>query len=58
MRRCKFLETDSVGGIRHEYCNNQEMLKINKQDNGKIRCMGKRCGNACFEDAEGQNERK
>jgi hypothetical protein len=62
MMYCKFWETDRTGtvygsgGIRHEYCNNPKMLTINKKDNGRIPCMGERCGVADFEDAEDQNE--
>ena len=50
---CKFLVTEIVQGIIHNFCQNAEMHKINNIQSGKeLFCMGIRCGKASFHISE------
>ena len=57
MDNCKFSKNETVGGVKHEICSNEEFKEINKSNGKNIPCMGNRCGK--FEEkSDKQEERK
>jgi hypothetical protein len=46
MSYCKFLVSETIQTICHEFCQNPDMLAINKTSSGKLACIGERCGMA------------
>jgi len=46
---CIFLETETIQGNHHDFCQNPQMKEINKTENDKkLVCMGERCGLAVY----------
>jgi len=56
---CIFLESETVQGTCHEFCQNTRMKEINKVENGKkLNCMGVRCGLAVYKDETTQRKKE
>jgi hypothetical protein len=49
---CKFLVTETIQGIAHKFCQNKNILAINKCEDGKrLPCMDIiKCGQASFDE--------